>query len=168
MAKSAVKRRTETEAKLQLTSMMDIFTNILIFLLMNVSNVTLEIKASEDLTLPNSVAAKPPELNFAIVVSRKAIFFENQKILDLESGRVPARYHDEKIHPYVIQPLYKVLEAKVEESKELAGDTGGQYQFKGRVLLQVHKEIEWAALKEVLVTSGAAGFGEFKFLVEQS
>jgi biopolymer transport protein ExbD len=157
-------RRTQEEAKLQLTSMMDIFTNVLIFLLMNVSNVQLEIKASEDLTLPASVAVQEPELNFNIVMSRKAIFFENTAI-ELEGGKVPERYHDEKVHPLVIQPLYKELQKKVEESKELAGGSGGGYKFEGRVLLQVHKEMEWETLKEVLVTSGAAGFGEFKFVV---
>ena len=95
-----------------------------------------------------------------------SIFFENTSILELEGGRVPARYHDESFHPYVIQPLYKKLQEKVEESKDLSGDTGEDgYKFKGRLLLQVHKDIEWAALKEVLLTAGAAEFSEFKFVV---
>ena len=168
MAKMKPRRKRTEEGTLQLTSMMDIFTNILIFLMLNVSNVTLEIKASDDLTLPNSLSTHEPEVNFVVVVSRKEIHFENELILELEGGRVPARHHDETFHPFVIQPLYQKFQQKVEESKQLASDTGGAHEFKGRILLQVHEDIEWAALKEVLVTAGSTGFGEFKFVVEMS
>ena len=168
MAKPIPRRRRIEGGTLQLTSMMDIFTNILIFLMLNVSNVTLEIKASDDLTLPNSLSTHEPELNFVVVVSRKEIHFENEFILELEGGRVPARYHDETFHPFVIQPLYLKFQQKVEESKQLAADTGGAHKFKGRILLQIHEDIEWAALKEVLVTAGSSGFGEFKFVVEMT
>ena len=57
------------EARLQLTSMMDMFTIILVFLLKTYSTHGQLINPSEDLTLPSSMTQQMPELGLDVTVS---------------------------------------------------------------------------------------------------
>ena len=68
------KRRAQpVEAKLNITSLMDIMTIILVFLLKSYSTEDIQIAPSDDLRLPSSSAQKPPERleDVTLVLSRR-------------------------------------------------------------------------------------------------
>ena len=65
-------RIEEDEAELNITSLMDIMTIILVFLLKSYSTEEITVTPSEDLSLPNSTASLKPELAINTVVTKVA------------------------------------------------------------------------------------------------
>ena len=62
--------------------------------------------------------------------------------------------------------LYEVLYEKAEQAEALgARSNNPDLAFKGRILLQVDKEMPYSVLRSVMYTAGQAKFGEFKFVV---
>ncbi|MEQ3723991.1 biopolymer transporter ExbD [Alcanivorax sp.] len=73
-------------ATLNLTSLMDIFTILLIFLLVNNNNAA-KLPDNQDIQLPESIAQELPTEVLTIQVSPMDIIVEGQKIADTESVR---------------------------------------------------------------------------------
>ncbi|WP_290518490.1 biopolymer transporter ExbD [Alcanivorax sp.] len=73
-------------ATLNLTSLMDIFTILLIFLLVNNNNAA-KLPDNQDIQLPESIAQELPTEVLTIQVSPVDIIVEGQKIADTETIR---------------------------------------------------------------------------------
>ncbi|MCG8392503.1 MAG: biopolymer transporter ExbD [Pseudomonadales bacterium] len=79
-------RKHKAVAALNLTSLMDIFTILLIFLLVNNNNAA-KLPDNKDIQLPESIAQELPEDVLTIQVSPRDIIVEGQKIADTDSVR---------------------------------------------------------------------------------
>ena len=75
-------RRQEADGGLNITSMMDMMTIILVFLLKSYSAEDISVAPSEDLVIPVSSAQKVPKLAVNVVVSRKDIVVDGECVLD--------------------------------------------------------------------------------------
>ncbi len=166
-------KRLQTGEELNITSMMDMFTIILVFLLKSYSTEDISVAASDDLQLPTSTALKAPELAVNVVVSKSEIVVDGVKVLDLT--RVPDPDNPGKEWPAVpedekkgqlISRLYDRLLEKAEAAKALGKASGREeHEFKGRILLQCDKSLPFSLVREVMYTAGQAQFGEFRFVV---
>ena len=76
MALGRIRRDTKrfSPPKLNITSMMDMFTIILIFLLFSFSNEVVTMKIDKDIALPHSSAKIDFEDNIRLVVSQDSIW----------------------------------------------------------------------------------------------
>jgi biopolymer transport protein ExbD len=158
------KRRAQVkEAKLNITSLMDIMTIILVFLLKSYSTEDIQIAPSDDLRLPSSSAQKPPELAVNAVVSKVNITVDGVKVVDVSGGIVGEEYK----RGTLISPLFDTLKEKADEAKALA-ERNPANAFKGRILLQCDRDIPFSLVREVMYTAGQAQFAEFKFVVYKS
>jgi biopolymer transport protein ExbD len=154
------KRRAPPEAKLNITSLMDIMTIILVFLLKSYSTEDIQIAPSDDLRLPVSSAQKPPELAVNAVITKAEILVDGVKIVDVAGGTVG----DEYKRGTLISPLFDILKEKADEAKAIA-ESRQTVTFTGRLLLQCDRDIPFSLLREVMYTAGQAQFAEFKFVV---
>ncbi len=154
------RRKHNVEAKLQITSLMDIMTIILVFLLKSYSTDDIQIAPSEDLRLPTSNASQAPELAVNTVVSQKGILVDGQKVVDVSGGQVEESYK----RGTLISPLFDILKEKADEAKAIA-ETRQTINFSGRILLQCDRNIPFSLVREVMYTAGQAQFAEFKFVV---
>ena len=68
---------------LNLTSMMDMFTIILVFLLKTYSTEGQLIHPSDNLTLPNSTVENPPEIALDVTVSQGWIMVNNNPVVQM-------------------------------------------------------------------------------------
>lgn len=75
-------RRLGQQSKLNLVSLMDIFTILVFFLLANSSDVQV-LQNNKDITLPASVADKKPEDNLVVMVSNEEIIVGGRKVGDV-------------------------------------------------------------------------------------
>jgi len=150
-------------AKLNITSLMDIMTIILVFLLKSYSTEDIQIAPSDDLRLPSSSAQKPPELAVNAVVSKVNITVDGVKVVDVSGGTVGEEYK----RGTLISPLFDTLKEKADEAKALA-ERNPANKFKGRILLQCDRDIPFSLVREVMYTAGQAQFAEFKFVVYKS
>jgi biopolymer transport protein ExbD len=166
-------RRAEIDADLNINSMMDMMTIILVFLLKSYSTQDISIAASDDLQLPTSTAGKAPELAVNLVVAKNQIVVDGVPVLNLtvkpdedNPGVELTAVPDDEKRGQSITKLYDRLLEKAEAAKALGEQSGSaDFEFKGRILLQVDRSMPFSVLREVMYTAGQAQFGEFKFVV---
>jgi biopolymer transport protein ExbD len=166
-------RRPEMSDELNITSMMDMMTIILVFLLKSYSTQDISIAASDDLQLPSSSAQKAPELAVNLVVAKNQIVVDGVPVLNLTEvpdddnpGQALIAVPEDEKRGQSITKLYDRLLEKAEAAKSLGAQSGTQeFDFKGRILLQVDRSMPFSVLREVMYTAGQAQFGEFKFVV---
>ena len=156
------KARAQEESGLSITSLMDMMTIILVFLLKSYSVEDIQVKPSADLKLPLSSSKKDPEVAVSVVVSKRTVAVDGVKVIDVNIDDLTVA--DEYKRGTMITPLYDVLQEKADDAKALAARNPNQ-PFKGRLLIQCDKDIPFSLLREVMYTAGQAQFGEFKFVV---
>ncbi|MEZ4321401.1 MAG: biopolymer transporter ExbD [Myxococcota bacterium] len=164
-------RRQTEDGALSITSMMDMMTIILVFLLKSYSTDDVSVAPSKDLQVPVSTAEKAPKLAVNVVVSQREIVVDGEEVLTLdrvqndqglEVTAVPA----EEKRGQLISALYDRLLEKAETAKDLAMRTGSEeFEFKGEILLQCDKRLPFSVIREVMFTAGQAQFGNFRFIV---
>jgi biopolymer transport protein ExbD len=170
----AVKKTRKTEdADLNINSMMDMMTIILVFLLKSYSTSDVSITPSDDLQLPTSSSQKAPELAVNLIVTRSQIVVDGVPVLNLTEApdeenpgtMLPVIPDDEK-RGQSITKLYDRLVEKAQTAKDLGSQAASDdFDFKGRILLQDDRNMPFGVLREVMYTAGQAQFGEFKFVV---
>ena len=169
-------RRGDEDGALSITSMMDMMTIILVFLLKSYSTSDVSIKPTDDLQIPLSTSKKPPALAVNVVVSRSKIVVDGIPVLNLdlvadeETGDQIIAVPESEKKGQMISSLYDVMLEKAETAKEIgqratAAGASADAEFKGQVLLQCDKNLPFAVVREVMYTAGQAQFGEFKFVV---
>ncbi|MBN1575178.1 MAG: biopolymer transporter ExbD [Chitinispirillaceae bacterium] len=157
-ARQARRRRGGEEPKLNITSMMDMFTIILVFLIKNFSTEGAIVTPADELTLPKSTVERRARESLSVKVAQNAIMVENSLVLDSEAYR---RLLGQK--EFMIPPLYDVLIRYAQEGKKmaLAGGTG----FSGDITIQGDVEIPYSVLTRVMYTCGQAGYPNMNLFV---
>lgn len=169
-------KRRETNSDLNITSMMDMFTIILVFLLKSYSTSDISVAPSSNLEIPTSTSQKDPETAVNLVVSKKQIVVDGVYVLDVVEvpdeeapGQTTLSVAEDEKRGQVITKLYDRLLEKAEAAKRLGEQAKSEeHAFKGRILLQCDRTLPFSLLREVMYTAGQAQFGEFKFVVYKS
>ncbi|MBX9768576.1 MAG: biopolymer transporter ExbD [Bdellovibrionales bacterium] len=156
-------RRGDATFTLQITSMVDMFTLLLVFLLKTYSSSAVEITVDKDLNLPYSVSAKEPKEVLKLVVSKTGIFVDTKEVVHFENGQITADMLDQKDNQF-IRPLYEALDVEAKKSRDIA-QVNDTVQFDGTVLMQAEKSLDYGLLKKVLYTASMAGYADLKFAV---
>jgi biopolymer transport protein ExbD len=145
--------------KPQMTSLIDLMTVIIIFLLQSFSTEGQIITVSNDLSLPKSSARKTPELNVNIVVTNKYIMAENEKLVAVDD----VLSNDDLVVPQ----LYAWLGQRREMTEKIA-QYSTKTTFKGNVTIAGDKRIHFRLLKKIMYTCGQQGFNNFALAVEST
>jgi len=173
MAKKA-RRNVGGDDELNITSMMDMMTIILVFLLKSFSATEITVTPSDNLRLPNSVADKDPGVAINVVVAKNGVLVDNKPAVDVESysdpknpGQVVYRIPESEKKGNDVQALYSAFETAASSAESIAkmakerDDVG----FKGKVLFQIDKDIPFSLVRDVMYNAGQAKFSEFEFVV---
>ena len=165
-------RRPALEGGLSITSMMDMMTIILCFLLKSYQTTDVTIESSPALQIPSSSALAPIKKVVQLVVTRSQILVEGEPILGLEQrpnddGDMVSFVADSDKKGQLIDDLYNRLLEAAEQAKEMGETFDGidDAQFKGQIMLQCDHSLPFSLIREVMYTAGQAQFGEFKFVV---
>ncbi len=156
----------EDPASLNLTSLMDAFTIILIFLLLNYGHQPIKVTPGKDMDIPVSLSMITPEETATVTITKKNILVNDKWVADLVEGKVDAASKRDGENGYFITPLFDALSAEAEKQKTIAKYNTAQ-SFKGMVTIVADKAVPYRLLTEILYTSGQAEFGKFKFAVIQ-
>lgn len=158
-------RRSSAAFKIQITSMVDMFVILLVFLLKSYSTSSVIITPKEGMRLAESTATADPVDVVKLIVSQDAVFVEEKKVMDLEKGHVPAGLAD-KNDPSFIKALFDALDerAKLAKSISKVNDT---FEFDGKVLMQADRDLPYELLQKVMYTSMMAGYADVKLAVAQ-
>ncbi|OQW48433.1 MAG: hypothetical protein A4S09_04445 [Proteobacteria bacterium SG_bin7] len=144
----------------QVTSMCDMMTILLAFLLNQQSMSATQITPIEGLDLPVSTTNGSPVEALKLTVSKKGIFVGDKKVADVENGRLPASVLDPKDKLF-IPALYDELDKEAENSKKIA-KVNETIEFDGKVVVLADARLNYEVIRQVMYTATSAGFANVK------
>ena len=151
---SKSKRHLEKEeGQLNMNSMMDMMTIILLFLLKSFSTEGALVTQSADLTLPESLIGEKPKKELQVSVTKKDILVNNKPLMSLK---------DVDPQSILIQPLFKALSSIAEEEKQLEVNVGKE--FKHTVIIQGDKDMHFDVLYKVMFTCSKSEYYNMRLL----
>lgn len=152
-------RRTFGSTDVNLTSMMDLMTIILVFLLESLSADPVQITPSADLSLPVSSAHKAPRLAVSVTVTQREIVLDGRPVQQLSQATDPTTGQT-----LATIPEEAKVDGRVEALfHELVARLGGGEA--GELLLQCDRRLPYSVIRDVTWTAGQAGFSDFRFVV---
>ncbi|WP_068546693.1 ExbD/TolR family protein [Thalassotalea crassostreae] len=148
-------QRMNKTSKLSLVSLMDIFTILVFFLMVNASDVQV-LQNNKDIKLPESLSKEAAEDNLMLTINRKNVILQGRKIISVEEV-----VNSESV---VIEKLTTELEYQKSKRPNLT-----QYELEnGRSInIMADKSVEYALLKKIMQTSAQAGYTNISLAVEQ-
>jgi biopolymer transport protein ExbD len=147
------------KGSLTMTSLMDILTTLLFFLLKSfVADGGPGIPPPE-VTLPESSSLEQPEVSLVIAVSEETILLGDQPV---------ARTADAiaRVGIY-IQELGKSLDEAWNQMEDLARRKGTEDELGAKITIQGDREIEFQLLQKVMFTCNQHGFDQIALAVVQ-
>lgn len=150
-------RRSPGEATLTLTSLMDMFTIILLFLLVSYSTEGEMVTADPNkFKLPVSTSLKKPEMRLIIQVTPEEIIIDGGKVAEVKEAI--------ENQDYIITPLLEALDSNTKKAEFIAMNNPS-FKFKGDVIIQGDRRIPFVLLEKIMVTCGQAGYGNISLAV---
>lgn len=161
----AVKRgrinKEKEDLPLQITSMMDMFTIILVFLLKSFSAEGSLLTNADNLVLPNSQSKKKPtEVTLQLAVTNDMVLVDNLPLVPTEDVRKIPFDNPDPIIEKVAEKLKSCL-AQEEEMVRL----GALNAVQGKIVIQVDKNMDFDVLFKVMNTCGKVGYNTMNFAV---
>ncbi|MFW5785350.1 MAG: ExbD/TolR family protein [Chitinispirillaceae bacterium] len=154
-------RKKPANASLNITSMMDMFTIILVFLLKSFSADGSLLTNADNLVLPNSDSKKKPqEVNLQLAISNEMILVDNQAIVPTEDVR---KISNEE-HDPVAKKLEEKLKSCLSQEEEMVR-LGALNEVQGKIVIQVDKNIDFDVLFKIMNTCGKVGYNDMNFAV---
>lgn len=162
--KKYMERRSPSTFKIQITSMVDMFVILLVFLLKSYSTSPVNITPSDKLTLPVSTSTKDPVDVLKVVVSKDGIYVDEKQVVKFdEKGEVALTDLDANDTNF-IRSLYTELDVQATKSRDIA-KVNETIEFDGKVLMQADRGMPYALLRKVMYTSMLAGYSDVKIAV---
>lgn len=158
---SARRRKTKV-FDIDITSLLDILTILLVFLLQSYNSSGVIINVPKDIELPRSASESMNSFGVNIQVSKSQIWVDDTEVVNVDSSD-KGQLFDEGGRRIV--PLYNELvkiKETIKQSEKLSPEAK---KFSGIANLVVDKSLKYNYLKRVMYTCAAAGFKEFKFVV---
>ena len=138
--------RSEKSASLNLVSLMDIFTILVFFLMVNASQVEI-LETTTAIKLPDSISEDTPEDRVSIEVSNNELLLQGEVI-----GSVPEIMGSEEL-------MIDVLVLELSKT-EPTGETG-------KVTIIGDKELPYQLLKKVMLSCQTANYRQIALAVNQ-
>lgn len=154
-------RRKRRRPGLMLTSLLDMFTIILIFMIVSFEAEDYEFRLNPDLQLPESSARSlfKPAVNVAI--TRAGVLVLDELVAPFADGRAaPADYEAKQI-PGVVDALSRVLSAQ----QALVDPTLDDEDEGPIVMLQADRDLAYETLYLVMRSARLAGFGKYRLTI---
>lgn len=148
-----------SQPPLQLTSMIDMFTIILVFLLKSYAASSIDITPSKNMNLPMSTSVEAPVEALKMMVTVDAIFVDDKEVMKIDSRLLASKEE-------VLKPLYDALNAQAAKTKNIASKNES-VSFDGKIIMQADQTLQYAFLKKVMYSAALAGYSDFKFAVVQ-
>lgn len=149
------RKRHDTASKegLNLTSMMDMMTIILLFLLKTYSTSGQIVTPSQDLKLPYSLSQEEPHKELNISITRDDILVGSQKVISINALNSDG---------VLIQPLFNVLKKYSSDAKQNEIKYG--VKFSHQVIIQGDENTPFELIFKVLYTCGQSEYNKLRLL----
>ena len=142
---------------LRLTSMMDILTVLLLFLLKSFVVEGEALTPVPGVNLPESSSETTPQASVVIAIFDDAVMMDGQVVASVSEAVAS--------DDLFIESLADHLDAAREKVLSIARARGSDDEFEGRVSIQGDREIDFAILQRVMYTCSASGYENISLAV---
>lgn len=149
------RRKSGFAGSLSLVSLMDIFTILVFFLLLN-SGDSQEIESARFVALPDSASGAAPHTDLHLTVTEDGILLGNDWVVSREEL--------EAAQGRVIEPLAEALEAITERRASL---TEYERQMGLPITILGDRQVSYARLQQVMTTCQAANYRNISLAVNR-
>lgn len=153
MKKKFSRRKEKQEVDVDITSLLDILTILLVFLLMSYNASDLQLDLTKNLEMADSNAREMTKFAPVLQVNKNAVVFLNNK----EIGRLPASGS--------MPELTAALKKQRAETEEANKKTIHPHKLE-LVNLVFDKDMDYNVVQRVMHDSALAGYSQFKFIVK--
>jgi biopolymer transport protein ExbD len=152
---------TAKSTGLIITSLIDFFSVVVIYLMKSYSAEGSILTNADNLVLPNSMSnSKPKEIHVQIAATDDMILVDNNPIVPTDDvRRIPQEDPDPTIAK--LQDRLKSTYAQEEEMVKL----GALNQVEGAATIQIDKNVEFDVLFKLMNTCSKAGYNKMNFAV---
>ncbi|MCP8899718.1 ExbD/TolR family protein [Gilvimarinus xylanilyticus] len=146
-------RRNQNVPKLNLVSLMDIFTILVFFLLVNSSDVEV-LTNDKSIKLPASIADTVPETTLVVMVNDQNILVGGRPVTDIASIG-----EDAEITPLLTELEYRASRRNITPEQQAKGLP---------ITIMGDKAIPYTLLKQVMNTCAQAGYRDISLAVNKT
>lgn len=149
-------RRKKRRPTLMLTSLLDMFTIILIFMIVSFDAEDQDVRLNPDLQLPESSARSvfKPAVNVAVTTG--GVLVNDEQVATFVDGKADPGDHAAQQIPSVVDALARVLSVRQPDADDEDGPI---------MMLQADKELAYETLYLVMRSARIAGFGKFRLII---
>jgi biopolymer transport protein ExbD len=140
-------KKSTAVASINLVSMIDIFTILIIYLLVNTAAV--QIVGAEQVDLPKSIAVEPPRENVSVILTRDDVLVDGQAVMKVADIK--------EAGPAVIPLLKQALENAAPRTPSQQQDPEADG---GEVNILADKSVPYSLLKKIMTTCADAQFAK--------
>jgi biopolymer transport protein TolR len=144
--------RSRAGGGLNLVSLMDIFTILVFFLLVNSSQVEV-LPSPRDLVLPDSVTTEKPAEQTLLMVTRDTILLNGQPVMALAEAAASTT------------PVLDLLRAQLLLLPLAPGADGSSALTRGEINIMADREIPYQLIKKLMATCTEARFARISLAV---
>ena len=154
---------------LQITSMADIFTIILVFLLKSFSTGMANITPMKGNVLPAISITAKEEMKEAlrVEITPNAILVDQKQVMELWNfrfTRAPAAEYN-ILNNRPIPVVVEALQSEREKDNDRKALRAGDPEKSGQLMVLAHEKTPYSTLKAVMDSAASAGFGDLQLVV---
>ncbi len=148
--------RAKKQAPFNIVSLMDIFTILVFFLLVNASDPTV-LPNAKGIEMPQSMAEKKPRVSVVLMLSKDDISLQGEKVVS--SNNISGNQKAE------VQKLQVALQEEISKVQQLQSDT--ENDEKKEITIMGDKEVPFSLIKRVMQICSSVGFEQISLSVIQ-
>jgi biopolymer transport protein ExbD len=158
-----VKKKSSAEMALQITSMADIFTIILVFLLKSFTSGAVNITPSQGVKLPAAKSEATQIQALTVEVSSDAVQVDHSLAAPLTNFHFPAGAMGANGVPPELDKVFDLQRKK----QDLISKANADVKANGKIVVVADERVPYVTVKAVLASAAIHGFSEFKLVVVQ-
>ncbi len=158
------KYSTPKSTGLIITSLIDFFSIVVIYLMKSYSAEGSILTNADNLVLPNSAAiTKPKEIFLQVAATNDMVLVDNIPTVPTDDVR---RIPQENPDP-IVAKLEEKLNASYAQEQQMV-KLGALNKIQGNVIIQMDKNVEFDVLFKIMNTCGKVGYNNMNFAVMES
>jgi biopolymer transport protein ExbD len=158
-----VKKKESAEMALQITSMADIFTIILVFLLKSFTSGAVNITPGQGVKIPAAKTGEAQVQALTVEVSSDAVQLDHAMVAPLANFHFPSGALGANGVPSSLDKAFDLQRKK----QDLISKANADVKADGKLIVVADQRVPYVTVKAVLASAAIHGFSEFKLVVVQ-
>jgi len=153
------------EPTINITSMMDMFTIILFFLLSSYGSKPVEFNVDKNMDLPESSATFDYSNSVKLFLSDSSIKVEEEQVASLKNGRVIELDMNKPKSSYLYLKLKSFHDKQIAEAKTDSSKNNGESKDDFHVLFFCDRNLPYKTMSNIMKIAALAGYPNFQLAV---